>query len=700
MFGYNKAIVTFNPSIAFMKRHLVALLLVLFALSGHSHTDTLVLTHNLPEVSLDYNPYLYNWRFHEGDNMAWAMPDADDRNWPMVNSKMDSAVGGKSFYKFNSIGWFRLHFLADSSLLHVPLAFGINQFGASEVYLDGKLLESFGYPSTPDSTSYFHTTSSPAYFTIATPGHHVVAVRYAAYNANRNHDLYGETQRGFVAEIVSAATYMQDTQNRIIGTTFLGSVFAGIFLALALSHLLLFLYHRTQVSNLYFSLFCLSLAGILLASWFGTHTHHPMFDLSRRYSLPLLISLTCVSLSGFVNNLFGDSKRRFHIILAATIITPVLYWLTSGVYPILLLSLLVLIEAIVLITRSIVRQVKGAHIIGIGFLCFALFMGFNIAYVLIFRKDVTIDEGSTAQIIFIVFGGLSVISLPFSMSMFLAWNFADVNQQLKNNLDRVQALSEQTIAQELEKNRIIAGQNEVLEKEVAARTAEVVAQKERLQLQHSELKTEKAKSDQLLLNILPAEVAEELKETGQTVAHQFNNVSVLFTDFVGFTQAAEKMSPQELVDELHVCFRNFDEIITRYRIEKIKTIGDAYLAVCGLPLPDEQHAINTVKAALEIRTFMEERRAKLGDKTFEIRIGINSGTVVAGIVGIKKFAYDIWGDTVNIAARMESSSEPSRINISEATWLLVKSHFRCTPRGLIGAKNKGEMPMYFVEDIL
>ncbi len=208
---------------------------------------------------------------------------------------------------------------------------------------------------------------------------------------------------------------------------------------------------------------------------------------------------------------------------------------------------------------------------------------------------------------------------------------------------------------------------------------------------------EKERSDTLLLNILPAEVAEELKAKGTADAKLFDNVTVLFTDFKSFTTVSEQLSPQELVNELHACFKAFDEICTKYSIEKIKTIGDAYLAVCGLPLADEKHAENVVNAALEIREFMANRGKELGAKTFEIRIGINSGSVVAGIVGVKKFAYDIWGDTVNTAARMEQNSEAGKINISETTYALVKNQFTCEFRGEIDAKNKGKLTMYFVE---
>ncbi|HEY9177073.1 MAG TPA: adenylate/guanylate cyclase domain-containing protein [Flavipsychrobacter sp.] len=210
------------------------------------------------------------------------------------------------------------------------------------------------------------------------------------------------------------------------------------------------------------------------------------------------------------------------------------------------------------------------------------------------------------------------------------------------------------------------------------------------------IEKEKEKSERLLHNILPEEVAAELKSRGTTTAQQFDNVTVLFTDFVNFTTAGERMGSQALVEELHSCFKVFDDIMERHGIEKIKTIGDAYLAVCGLPTANERHAEKTVQAAQEIKTFMLQRREQLGDKTFEIRIGVHSGEVVAGIVGVKKFAYDIWGDTVNTAARMEQNSEAGKINISQTTYKLVQDKFTCIYRGELEAKNKGMLKMYFV----
>ena len=214
--------------------------------------------------------------------------------------------------------------------------------------------------------------------------------------------------------------------------------------------------------------------------------------------------------------------------------------------------------------------------------------------------------------------------------------------------------------------------------------------------QRNKIKDGKKKSDELLLNILPSEIAEELKSKGSTMAKHYDNVTILFTDFVNFTQVSERMSPQGLIGELDSCFKAFDEITARYNIEKIKTIGDAYLAVCGLPTADPLHAERVVRAANEICEFMHDRVTKPGSSTFEIRVGIHSGSVVAGIVGVKKFQYDIWGDTVNTAARMEQNSEAGKVNISETTYELVKDKFRCDSRGEIEVKGKGMMKMYFI----
>ena len=215
---------------------------------------------------------------------------------------------------------------------------------------------------------------------------------------------------------------------------------------------------------------------------------------------------------------------------------------------------------------------------------------------------------------------------------------------------------------------------------------------------------EKKRSDDLLRNILPDEVAEELKAHGKARAQGFDVVTILFSDFKGFTQISERLTPAELVGELDICFQAFDHIITKYKLEKIKTIGDAYMAVGGLPDRTQHNAINIVLAALDMQDFMINRKKELIEKgwlAFDMRIGLHSGPVVAGVVGVKKFQYDVWGDSVNIAARMESSGEIRKVNISETTHALVKdsSLLSFEYRGKIEAKNKGHMDMYYVNSV-
>lgn len=231
-------------------------------------------------------------------------------------------------------------------------------------------------------------------------------------------------------------------------------------------------------------------------------------------------------------------------------------------------------------------------------------------------------------------------------------------------------------------------------------SALVIRQRNKVKREKKNVEIEKARSEALLLNILPEEVAEELKVKGSAAARLIKEVTVLFTDFKGFTALSESLAPEELVSSLNECFTAFDHIIQKHSMEKIKTIGDAYMAAGGLPSPNATHAVDVVAAALEIRDFMaayQTRKSAANEPYFEIRIGIHTGPVVAGIVGIKKFSYDIWGDTVNTASRMEGSGEVGKVNISGTTHALVHALYNCSYRGKITAKGKGEIDMYFVE---
>ncbi len=217
---------------------------------------------------------------------------------------------------------------------------------------------------------------------------------------------------------------------------------------------------------------------------------------------------------------------------------------------------------------------------------------------------------------------------------------------------------------------------------------------------HRIVDRQKAEIEGLLLNILPEEVASELQATGKSEPRYYESVSVMFTDFKGFTSIADKMAPQDLVEELSTCFVAFDEIMEKYNLEKIKTIGDAYMCAGGIPTPDKNHVENIINAGIELRNYAlrhNQKRRDAGLVPWEMRIGIHVGPVVAGVVGKRKYAYDIWGSTVNIASRMESNGQPGKINVSSSVFELVKEKFDCSYRGKINAKNIGDIDMYFLE---
>ncbi len=248
--------------------------------------------------------------------------------------------------------------------------------------------------------------------------------------------------------------------------------------------------------------------------------------------------------------------------------------------------------------------------------------------------------------------------------------------------------------------RSLRRQKAQLEEEVRLRTTEIREQNERLREQTEIITQEKAVSEELLLNILPRKVAEELKVNHKATPRLHKSVSVLFLDFVGFTNIATQLTARELVEQLDMFFGEFDRIVTRHGLEKIKTIGDAYMCAGGIPEPQEGHCFASVQAGLDMLAFIaaaNERQAGTGMPVWQARVGIHTGEVVAGVVGERKFAYDIWGDTVNTASRIQSNGQEGQVNVSAPIYEEIKDRVECSYRGQVFAKNKGMVDLYTVE---
>jgi adenylate cyclase len=238
--------------------------------------------------------------------------------------------------------------------------------------------------------------------------------------------------------------------------------------------------------------------------------------------------------------------------------------------------------------------------------------------------------------------------------------------------------------------------------ELRRKLIELKESHEELDRARDEIEAKKAQAEKLLLNVLPARVADELKERGRVEPKYYHSVTIMFTDFMGFTRFAESMAPSSLIQQLDQFFSAFDEIAERCNLERLKTIGDSYMCVAGLPVENRTHIVDTCLAALQIQDFMvrlNRQREKVQLPPWELRIGIHTGPIIAGVVGKKKFAYDIWGDTVNVAALIESRSEAGRINLSESASHKIGNLFNIEHRGNIEAKSKGPLEMYFLNRI-
>ncbi|KAA5534816.1 hypothetical protein F0919_09415 [Taibaiella lutea] len=682
-----------------MKKLILFLLLLLpFALKAQQPAVPAIQVITLDSFTQKHKDVrLYDsWKFHSGDDISWASPLYNDSSWKHTATLFEED-SSKQFIKagFKGIGWFRKEIYIDSNMLGKLMAFTLSNDGAIAIYMDGKLLHQFGKFQTAQKHLYIDPQEYPIVFSIDKAGPHLLAVKYENYEVVDNSNWFSsDGDFGFHVRLKVGEDAIESYRSKTLITSIFIFGSACLFATLAFIHFMLFFFYKRGTSNFYFGLFNCSIALLAFSIYVGLTAGKMQYIAFAMYATIWAVILAAYSLSAFVNNLFQKKKWSHYLVILCCVIVAVLFILSNNITPLAAYILVIFSssEAIVLIILAMIKKIPGSKILGAGILCFFLFL-----FVVILISSILVPElqwKSLTGFLIVLLAVSAVFSIPVSISFYLAWSFSSINKNLSRQLEQVEQLSQKSLRQEQEKQQLLEGRKEELEKEVAFRTIEVMRQKEQIELQHDALKTEKKKSDDLLLNILPAEVANELKEKGEAEAKLFDHVTVLFTDFVNFTQMSELMNPQQLVAQLHENFKAFDEIMERNGLEKIKTIGDAYLAVSGMPVANERHAYNAVKAGLEIAAYIRNQQY---ENRFEVRVGIHSGPLVAGIVGVKKFAYDIWGDTVNTASRMESSSEAGKINISESTYKLVKDDFTFMHRGKIDAKHKGAIDMYFVE---
>ena len=623
-----------------------------------------------------------NWLFRKGDNLSWASKDFDDSDWDTLSTNLN--IKSIKEGTFDVKGWFRLHFKINSLLFNKSVSLLVSQYGASEIYLNGNKIQTLGtFENDTVKEERYNPKLLPLIMQFDEYAHQVLAVRYSNKTASQYSKRFYHHNAGFTLSLADNKSAIEQLKYFIISNNFfLGLIM--IFMILGFIHSLFYIFYRKKISNLYYSIFLFIFSLLVYAGKLQNAVSlNPDTQIKVAYFTSLISPFFFIALQGFIYSLF---YQKFPLILwisgISALAISIMYFfnLEVSTYFLLGFAILIPLEIVRVLIRAIIKKIDGAWIIGIGVLLFILFFMVIITLSIIYG-NISIDTSGPLQIMLLVLLVLAILSTPLSMSVYLARDIAKTNHDLEKQLEQVKILSTKTIEQEREKKKILKGQKEKLE----------VLVKERTQ----ELEKEKEMTEKLLLNTLPLKVVNDLKENGRTSPESFDDVTVYFSDIVGFTKLSAKLAPDVLIYELNEIFTAFDDIMVKHKCERIKTIGDAYLAVCGMPVKTNNHAWHMINAAIEIRNFLEIRN-KNSQIKWKIRIGIHSGRVVGGIVGVRKYIYDVFGDTINTTSRMESNSEPMKINISEATYKLVKADFKFLERKPMEIKGLGPTKMYFL----
>jgi len=508
--------------------------------------------------------------------------------------------------------------------------------------------------------------------------------------------------KGGIAESfqIGSECKLQRQQLFAAGMSFL---LIGSLLIMAFYHLGMFFVFRKDSSTLYFGIFVLLMSLRISAT--GEETLLLIFP-HLSWQLLSKISYGSIYLAPaffilFFRAMFSDEvnalfvKIYITIAIALTLLvvfTPTLVFIeTLPVYQLFLA--VISINVLFWLWKAWLNKREGA---------ITFFLGSSLLFIAMIHDFIYISgnlrgfDWLPIGLFLFIMGQAYVLSIRFS-------GLSRKNQHLLKELDfqnkNLESIVDDRTRELVNKQNLLIEANQELQEQ----KENMLAQSEMMEQINDMLEKEKEKSDKLLLNVLPGHIADELKVHGHSITHTYPMVSVLFIDFVGFSEVAEKLDPELLLRDLHFYFANFDDVVKKYNLEKIKTIGDAYMCAGGLhDNANENNVAATVMAALEIRDFIEankEDRLYTGEKALDCRIGINTGPVVAGVVGNTKFTFDIWGTTVNIAKRMEVSCEPGRVNISEFTHNYIHERFRCVSRGYISGKHRRNMQMFYVEGV-
>ncbi len=624
-----------------------------------------------------------HWLYHPGDNPDFSQTDFPDQSWDTLATVLN--LDGKDESFFPGIAWFRLHIKIDTSLFDKIAAISIGQRGASQIFWNGKLIKEIGVIGNDSLADKKRNPKNvPVLLEFDTLINNVLAVRYFNRNAYDLKESFNYSQAGFTIYLSSYDAAINAFSNQVVISKILLALFF-VFLVLGGLHFLLYLFFRKNAGNLYYSIFVVLFALMIFWSYAAnSYLFYPDFVTVYMYFISLLFPWVLVPLVKLLYFLFfNKTPKFFYIIISLAALGSIFYYFNFPFisYFYAAYAVIVIIEIIRVAILAILKNMNGGWILGTGVIFFILFF-LSIVMIVLFNGGLSIDGGSFWGFVFLISIMLAILSIPISMSVFLARDFAITNKNLNTQLENVKILSAKSLEQEKDKQRILEGQKEKLEVMVTERT--------------KELEEEKDKTEKLLLNTLPLKVVNELKANGVAEPESFDNVTVYFSDIVGFTNISTQLEPAVLIGELNKMFTAFDDIMEHNNCERIKTIGDAYLAVCGMPDKVEQHAERMAEAALQIKQYLNKRN-KDSEIEWKIRIGLHSGAVVGGIVGVRKYIYDVFGDTINTSSRMESNSEAMRINVSETTFNLLKEGFEFTPRDPIEIKGKGMMKMYFLE---